>query len=983
MNSSQACQVRLLGTPSVAAFDGSPIGRRVVQRHRIALLALLSLAPGRGLSRERLLGYLWPESEPERARQLLNQAVYHIRKGLGEDAIESGGDELRLNVERVRSDVMEFEAAVASRSHSQAVTLYRGPLLDGFYLSEAVEFERWLEGERARLAGEFAKELESLAEAAEDNGDFPASADWWMKRAAHDPFDSRVALLVMQALEKAGNRAGALQHGAAHARLLHDEFEIAPPPDVIAFAERLQREAANAPALVLPVRANGEPSARAFPAREPAIRRVSTPPALADAGGERVYAPPNLTPLVKTPRHRKVLGILAAAGAGALLFWFANRTNERAWLLDEGIPGIERYLDIADWEHAYRLAREADARLPGSREIAELWPRLTWLVTITSEPAGATVFRQSYTADTGTWEVLGRTPLEQIRVPYGLSRIRLELNGYRPVVRALGGAHINWRELSPGNPDHLLVGPEAYRLDKPSELPADMVRVPGGRFISGGDTVRFSNFTMGRFEVTNAEFKRFVDAGGYRRRELWPPIIVRSDTIAWPQAMMRFTDRTGRPGPSTWEAGDYPAGEGEFPVSGVSWYEAAAYARFTGRELPTAHHWQQALANSLFPWLLPASNFGGSRSRAVTRSRAMSHVEVFDLTGNVREWTATPVGSEFIILGGSWSDPYYIAGTPDVSAPPEDRSAGNGIRLVITTDDALTAARMRARLPSRTTAPAVVSQPPLSNEVYAAYSRVFDYDDSELEPVVERVDTTRLWIRERVTIDAGYAGGRLPLHLYLPTRSSGPYQTVVYWPGWDGFWLPDPDEYFAKQMDFIIKSGRAVAFPIFSGTFERRVSSKVRVPAFGTAEYRDNTIHTIKELRRTVDYIRTRPDLDTAAIAFYGYSWGGVNGPLALAQEARLRTAIIHIGLLPRMAATPEVDPVNSLPRVRVPTLMFSGEFDPMVPRENATRYFALIGTPDARKRQVWAIGGHFVPRALVIRETLDWLDRYLGPTSR
>ena len=132
-----------------------------------------------------------------------------------------------------------------------------------------------------------------------------------------------------------------------------------------------------------------------------------------------------------------------------------------------------------------------------------------------------------------------------------------------------------------------------------------------------------------------------------------------------------------------------------------------------------------------------------------------------------------------------------------------------------------------------------------------------------------------------------------------------------------------------------------------------------------------------------MDYIRTRPDLDTAAIAFYGYSWGGVNAPLALAQEQRFRAAIIHIGLLPPMTATPEVDPVNSLPRVRVPTLMLSGEFDLMVPRENAMRYFALIGTPDARKRHVWAIGGHFVPRALVIRETLDWLDRYLGPTSR
>ena len=83
------------------------------------------------------------------------------------------------------------------------------------------------------------------------------------------------------------------------------------------------------------------------------------------------------------------------------------------------------------------------------------------------------------------------------------------------------------------------------------------------------------------------------------------------------------------------------------------------------------------------------------------------------------------------------------------------------------------------------------------------------------------------------------------------------------------------------------------------------------------------------------------------------------------------------------MAATPEVDPVNALPRVRVPTLMFSGEFDPMVPRENSTRYFALIGVPPTHKRHVIAIGGHFIPRDLMIRETLDWLDRSLGPVSR
>ncbi len=115
------------------------------------------------------------------------------------------------------------------------------------------------------------------------------------------------------------------------------------------------------------------------------------------------------------------------------------------------------------------------------------------------------------------------------------------------------------------------------------------------------------------------------------------------------------------------------------------------------------------------------------------------------------------------------------------------------------------------------------------------------------------------------------------LHLYLPTSGVPPYQTVVYWPGWDTFALTDADVYFAKQVDFIVKSGRAVAFPIYRGTFDRIVGDVRRRPEFGTAEYRDNTIETIKELRRTIDFLRTRGDIDESALAFFGYSWGGVS----------------------------------------------------------------------------------------------------------
>jgi eukaryotic-like serine/threonine-protein kinase len=676
--------------------------------------------------------------------------------------------------------------------------------------------------------------------------------------------------------------------------------------------------------------------------------------------------------------------LLTIALAGAL-YWFFYQDRDRRWLTEEVIPQIEKHLDVADWEPAYALAREADARVPDSPELAELWTRISWRVTIPSEPPGATVYRQAYLATGDDWEVLGQTPLENIRIPYGLSRLRFELEGHRPLVRAIGGGHLNWSELTGGTQllDSLLVGPETYRLDTEHTLPTDKVRVPGWSMSLGGETLKLDDFFIGRHEVTNAEFKMFVDAGGYARADLWEPVLVNSAPLAFDSAVARFTDRTGRPGPSTWEAGDYPEGWGGHPVTGVSWYEASAYARFKGEELPTAYHWHQALANSMFPWLLPISNFGREGPRPVADSHAMSYVAAFDLPGNVREWTANALGDERVILGGSWNDPYYIVGASDTSAPPLDRSPGNGIRLAVTRDSPTVALRVRAPVVSRSAVSPVLGRRPASDETYDAYGRMFDYGRGPLNASVVATSATRVWARERIEFNAGYGTERMLLHLYLPSSGAPPYQTVVYWPGWDTLRLDDVDGYFAKQVDFIVKSGRAVAFPIYRGSFERRVGDARALPDFNTTAYRDNVLDTVKDLRRTIDYLETRQDVDAGRLAFFGYSWGGVNGPAALAQEPRLKLAVINIGMLPPMESIPEVDPLHALPRVRVPVLMLSGEFDPLVPVHNARRYFELIGAKPAEKRHVIALGGHYIPRDLVIRESLDWLDRHLGPARR
>jgi len=200
---------------------------------------------------------------------------------------------------------------------------------------------------------------------------------------------------------------------------------------------------------------------------------------------------------------------------------------------------------------------------------------------------------------------------------------------------------------------------------------------------------------------------------------------------------------------------------------------------------------------------------------------------------------------------------------------------------------------------------------------------------------------------------------------------------VIYWPGWDTFGGTVPvEEYFAEQADFIVGNGRALAFPVYNGTFERAGRER-RIPAFGSTANRDITVDAVKDLRRSLDYLETRTEIDARSFALYGYSWGGVTAPIVLAHEDRLKAAVVHIGGLPDLSATPEVDPVNALPRVEVPFLLLSGEFDSIMPVANARHYFQLLGSEE--KKHVVTQGVHFVPRTELIRESLDWLDTYLG----
>ena len=235
-------RLRTLGGAAVEDETG-PTGGVAAQRKSLALLALLARAGDRGISRDKLLAYLWPETDPERAGHRLTQALYALRRGLQVGGLFLGSAELRLNAQLMASDVAEFVASHRAGQLDRAVALYGGPFLDGFFLSGAPEFERWMDNERAGLARDYAEALETLAAEAVARGDLGHAAEWWRRLADHDPLSSRVTVHLMSALAAAGRRADAIERAGTYQELIQRELDAAPNPAVLALAQQLRQGA--------------------------------------------------------------------------------------------------------------------------------------------------------------------------------------------------------------------------------------------------------------------------------------------------------------------------------------------------------------------------------------------------------------------------------------------------------------------------------------------------------------------------------------------------------------------------------------------------------------------------------------------------------------------------------------------------------------------------------------------------------------------
>jgi serine/threonine protein kinase/dienelactone hydrolase len=671
--------------------------------------------------------------------------------------------------------------------------------------------------------------------------------------------------------------------------------------------------------------------------------------------------------------------------------WFFNRQANIRWARQEALPEIERLIE-ENWRNftePYRLAEEAEEYIPNDPKLAELFSKCSLNINIKTEPPSADIYMKEYDSPGGEWEYLGVSPIEDIRMPVGIFRWKMEKEGYETVMAASS----TWNIDVMGK--NLLIPNDLVRvLDEKGSIPEGMVRVTGAETQLG----KLNDFYIDKYEITNKQYKEFIESGGYRNREYWKhEFIMDGKILTWEEAMAKFLDQTGRPGPATWQAGDYPEGQGDYPVSGISWYEAVAYAEFSRKSLPTGYHWDMARGEYtpmiIWPQLggyaifAPFSNFQGKGPVPVGSLPGITSYGAHDMAGNVREWCWNEGQKGRLISGGAWNDNTYMFGNWS-QAPPFDRSSRNGFRCALYPDPEKIPESAFQMAKSGETRD-YYKEKPVPDSIFQVYKEQFSYDKTDLNAQVEsRDESSEGWIKERITFDAAYGGERIIANLFLPKNTSPPYQTVIYFPGSASLFQEsskDLDSYyeFPVFLSFIVKNGRAALYPVYKGTFERRDDALIPIHIGDNSHlYTEYLIQLVKDFKRCIDYLETRQDIDSNKLAYHGMSWGGQLGAIIPAVEERLKASVLVSGGFLGVAR-PEADQINYVTRVKTPTLMLNGKYDTIFPYETSIKpLFDLLGTPDEHKELKLYETDHIPPRNEFIKETLAWLDRYLGPVK-
>jgi formylglycine-generating enzyme required for sulfatase activity len=732
----------------------------------------------------------------------------------------------------------------------------------------------------------------------------------------------------------------------------------------------------------------------------PGLPSVSSAPAAASRPEQSAASEGSLAPPNRGTRSSRALGalvvVVALLGAGG---WFAWRTA-KVRAARARIAEISSLAEGGRTAEAFDLAMAVQRYLPSDPTIAGLLPAISDTVSVTTEPAGASISVKRF-ANGGApapRQLLGTSPIASVRIARGQYVLSIEKDGYAPIERTISGVAFRVGALTITPPPIRIT----QQLMPAGGVPDRMAFVPGGdyRLISWSRPtdrrVRLADFFIDKYEVSNREFKEFISAGGYVKRQFWThPFIQNGRPIPFDEALRLLVDRTGLPGPRSWSNQTFPEGKADHPVTGITWYEASAYAAFRGKQLPSIFQWEKAARDGFLgpagiptlPWgvvrpgypLEGRANFGTGALPVSSGEFGMSAFGVYNTAGNVAEWTSNDSSDGFLATGGAWGDPLYTFGQFG-GRPGLFSSEKLGFRCAryvtpIATDEGAARIELAREIP-------VYTAP--SPQQFAALSSAYHYDvRAPLDARIDETIVTAEWKREKVSFNGGH-GTRAFAYLYLPHHVTRPLQVIHYLPAGDvnsGF--RSLSDSIDDTMAPFIKAGRAVFGVVLEGYIGRLRPPGFVAPDPSTAEYADIVVSRVTDLRRGLDYLETRPDLDKARIMAFAPSAGAILGIVAAALETRYRGVVFVGAGLPASYRViyANANPINFASFIRAPKFVLQGRYDEDVPVRTAMEpFYKLLSQP---KHLVIYDGGHVPSMEVAMAATRDWLDENLGKVAR
>jgi serine/threonine protein kinase/formylglycine-generating enzyme required for sulfatase activity len=702
-----------------------------------------------------------------------------------------------------------------------------------------------------------------------------------------------------------------------------------------------------------------------------------------------------LVNLLRRPRIALVVSAIVVTLLVALLVPYLRLLrNQHAQDL---LPRIEKMADEGRYYEAYQLAAKVENQLDSDSTFMRLMPIIADRLTIITEPEAARVFIKPFAPDNnGAFserEYIGKTPIRDMQIARGDYHVYIKKEGYVPVERIASS-----KLLRGGRSIYQGIEIES-KLPEAESMPDNMVFVPEGKYRLVGwglpttAEVRLDDYLVDKYEVSNNQFEDFVEAGGYLKKKYWRyPFIKDNKEISWEEAMQLLTDRTGLPGPRSWVSQEFPEGKANHPVTAITWYEAAAYASFVGKALPTIFQWEKAARNGrrtpmglYMPWgelmfegtVAHRANFESKGTEPIEQYEfGVSPYGCYNMAGNVKEWCLNEVTGRYIAAGGSWQDPQYTFGYYGVYAGFYS-SESMGFRCIsnapnATGDQGAMKIDFEQRIPSYS---------PVDETTFRGFLSHYKYDKKPLDPQIIEVQETPDWRKEKVSI-TGVKDERIIAYLYLPKKVERPFHCINFSP----FSLvfgggASADEAAEHYLEPQIKSGRAVLAIVPKGAKEREWGPAYVPPEINTVRYRELAVHRATEFSIGLDYLATRNDIDMDKLAYVSLS---PEGPAYIrpAVDTRYRSVIFWgAGIWPGLRkALPEANPINFIPYINAPALLLNGRYDEVCNLETEARpFYDLLRQP---KKLALVDGGHVPRLEATVPIINEWLDNTLGPVK-